>query len=124
MLRATRTVRLAALPALLALALLLAVACGGDDASTPESHPDVPADAPRIDQDGLKFSPNSLTVAPGETVYFTNSESALHTVNIEDENVSGDMRRGAVFVHTFDEPGEFKITCEYHPQMRSTVTVE
>lgn len=120
MLRAARSVILTSFAV---SALLLIAACGDDSDGPPAPHPDVPEGAARIDQDSLKFQPNSLTVAPGTEVFFTNSESAVHTIDIDGENVSGDMERGDVFSYIFDAPGEFKITCPYHPQMRSTVTV-
>jgi len=106
-----------------ALALLLLSACGGDGDSTPNPHPDVPEGAPQVDQDNLRFIPTSLTVEPGTLVYFTNSETALHTVDIDGEDVSGDMRKGDLFTFTFEEEGEFKITCKYHAQMKATITV-
>lgn len=121
--RATRTARLVILPAILALSLAVTAACG-DDGGEPEPNPGVPSGALRIDMDGLDFRPTELTVPAGETVYFTNSESALHTVDIDGEDLSGDMRRDAVFAHVFEQAGEYKITCKYHPQMKATITAE
>jgi plastocyanin len=84
----------------------------------------VPDGAPQIDQHGLQFDPTSLTVSVGETVYITNSESALHRVEVDGEDISGNMERGDVVAYTFDAPGEYRLTCTYHPQQRATVTVE
>lgn len=121
MLRARRTARLALLLGPAAVLAFVATACGGGD---PAPNPNVPEGAPHIDQDNLNFKPNKLTVPAGVEIYFTNSETALHTVSLDGENLSGDMRKGAVFTHAFEEPGEYRITCLYHPQMRSTITVE
>jgi plastocyanin len=118
----SRKTLLTALAALGLFAVLAGAACGGDSAGA--RPPGVPDDAPFIDQDNLKFKPSSLTISAGETVYFANSESALHTVTINGENESGPMRRGDIFQFTFEEPGTYRITCDYHPQMRATVTVE
>jgi plastocyanin len=114
----------------------VAGACsGGDDSGskTPDANrPDpgqmtkvdaVPSGAPEIDQDGLKFKPDSLSVKAGQTVFFSDGESAIHTVTINGKNLSGTMHKDDVMSWTPPAAGEYKITCDYHPQMRSTVTV-
>ncbi len=101
------------------LALGLAAACSDD--STPVDL--TPVADPVIDQDRLSFRPNAVTIFAGTTVRFTNSETALHTVNIDGVNESGEMRRDDVFEYTFEEAGTYRITCQYHPQMRATITV-
>lgn len=124
--RFTRPVLVAALAITAALAL---AACGGGGSSSSEkgvadgSDSRIPAGAPFIDQDKLKFIPTELTVKVGETVYFKNSETALHTVNIDGKNVSGNMKKNDVFTWVFEQPGTYKITCDYHPQMKATITV-
>ena len=60
----------------------------------------------------------------GDIVYFKNSETALHTVTIEGKNESGNMKKDAVFTWTPKTAGEYKITCDFHPQMKATITVE
>lgn len=124
----------------LAVSVVVGLACGGDDdddsnggttatsqattanATTPAAS--VPEGAPEVDQDNLAFKPTSLKVKAGEAVYFKNSETAIHTVDINGNNESGTMKKGDVFTYTFDAPGEYKITCEFHPQMKATITVE
>ncbi len=118
------------LGASVAVIALLAVACGGgdDDDSGPKgvadgSDPEIPAGAPFVDQDNLKFIPTELTVKAGEKVYFKNSETALHTVTINGVDESGNMKKNDIFIWEFPSAGEYKITCEYHPQMKATITV-
>ncbi len=121
----------------LASILLLAgpaIACGGGDDSASGGTPGakktatpkitVPADAPQIDQENLTFKPDKVTAKVGETVYFLNSESAIHTVNVNGKNISGNMKKGAVVTWKGQTVGEYKITCDYHPQMKATVVVE
>ena len=84
----------------------------------------VPDGAAFVDQDNLKFSPTELTVSASEPVYFKNSETALHTVSINGENESGSMEHDDVFEWAPPGPGEYKITCDFHPQMKATITVE
>jgi plastocyanin len=107
---------------------LLAGACGGgdDDEATGRatSVAGVPDGAAYVDQDGLKFNPSSLTVSGGESVFFKNSETTVHTVTINGKNESGTMKADQVFEWTPPGPGEYKITCEFHPQMKATLTVQ
>lgn len=129
--------RLAALAAPVLLIGGAFAACGGgeDDApaatatkagaaTTAPATGDVPAGAPHIDQDALTFKPDKLTVKSGEKVYFKNSETALHTVTIDGKNVSGNMKKGDVVVWTAPAAKVYKMTCDYHPQMNATITVQ
>jgi plastocyanin len=127
--RAISLVRAAAGLTFLGLTAISA-ACGGSDSGSSttgtqaaSNNPAVPAGAPYIDQDHLAFKPSKLTVKAGEKVYFTNNESALHTVTVNGKNESGTMKRNDVYVWTAPAPGSYKITCDLHPQMNATVTV-
>jgi len=100
-------------------------ACGGDDdggGATPATDASPPMSV-EIDQDNLKFKPASATVARGGSVVFKNSETALHTVTLNGKNLSGNMKKGDVFTWAAEAAGEYRFTCDYHPQMRATVTV-
>lgn len=111
------------------LAMLLGAACSsGDDDddsvdATPASCTPVPAESAVVDQDGLKFKPSTLCVKAGQEVLFKNSETAVHTVDIEGKNESGTMKKGDEFRWTPPQAGTFDITCEFHPQMKAIVTV-
>ncbi len=129
--------------ALASLALLgLAAACGGGGkSSTPTSAAiatspsgssspaatagagQIPAGAAEIDQTSLSFKPDKLTVKTGDKVYVKNSESALHTVTINGKNESGNMKKGDIFSWTATAAGTYKVTCDFHPQMQATITV-
>lgn len=106
----------------------LAAACGGGDGDSASGRATgvagVPDGAAFVDQDGLKFQPSSLTATTGEPVFFKNSETAFHTVTINGTNESGTMKRDQVFEWAPPGAGEYKITCEFHPQMKATLTVE
>ena len=114
----------------LAVPLSVAACGGGDGGSTTtdqgkaSGEAGVPDGAPFIDQNNLKFSPSSLTVKSGDVVYFKNSETALHTVTVNGKNESGNMKKDTVFQWTAPAAGTYKITCDFHPQMKSTITVE
>jgi plastocyanin len=96
---------------------------GGDSSGRATAVSGVPDGAAFIDQDNLRFSPNSLELSAPELVYFKNSETTVHTVTINGENESGTMERDEVFTWTPPGEGEYKITCDFHPQMKATITV-
>jgi plastocyanin len=98
-------------------------ACGGGEGSAADAGSQTPTANPVIDQDRLKFIPTSLTVKAGTPVLFKNSETAIHTVTIERKNISGVMKKGDELTWTPPGTGTYRITCDYHPQMRATITV-
>ena len=98
---------------------------GGDEATgRATAVAGVPDGAAFVDQDGLKFQPGSLTASANEVVFFKNSESTVHTVTINGTNESGTMSRDEVFEWAPPAPGVYKVTCDFHPQMKATLTVE
>ena len=106
---------------------VLAAGCGGGGTSSgtaPAGDAQIPAGAPFMDQNGLTFSPDKITAKAGEKVYFKNSESSIHTVTINGKNESGNMKRDMVFAWTPPLAGTYKITCEFHAQMRATIVVQ
>lgn len=110
--------------AVLLVLFIVAGACGSDDGGEGDRPriPDsvnvttIPPGAPLIDQDNLAFEPKELTVEPGVKVYFKNSETAIHTVTIDGENVSGAMKRDAIIAWAPPRAGTYRITCDYHPR--------
>jgi plastocyanin len=71
------------------------------------------------------FAPASLTVTPGSTVTWTNSDDEPHTVVSE----SGLFRSGALdtnesFSYRFDKPGTYRYACSIHPRMVGTIVVQ
>jgi plastocyanin len=71
------------------------------------------------------FAPASITVAPGQTVTWTNKDSTMHTVT-EDKGVwdSKKLAVGATFQNTFDQAGTFTYHCAIHLSMHGTVVVK
>jgi plastocyanin len=89
------------------------------------------AEDERVRLESSNFDPEELTIAVGTTVRFLNADSFAHTVTegtggqavddpIVDENLEPTKSVGV----TFDEPGTYEITCELHPSMQMTITVE
>ena len=96
------------------------VACTYSEMTLPEH---LPSGAIIIKQDELSFSPRSVTVRAGEVLYFWNGESAIHNLVFGSQDRSPDMKASDVFERRFLEPGEYEVTCDYHPQMRLQVSV-
>jgi len=123
--------RLTALPAMLALATLVAACGGGNDGAAGSVVADgvavasgsaIPAGAPEVNQQDNAFKPGKLAASVGETIYFLNRDSAIHNVKINGKDISGRMKKGDVVAWTGSLPGQYKITCDYHP-MKATITL-
>lgn len=70
------------------------------------------------------YVPAKLTVKVGETVVWYNADRTGHTVtNINGALNSGDIPVGAIYRHTFTEPGTYEYFCEYHPLMIGVIVV-
>ena len=76
------------------------------------------------------FLPSSLEIRIGDTVSWSNDDSAAHTVT--SGSVSGDagtifdsslFMAGTAFDHTFDEAGTFDYFCMVHPWMTGKIIV-
>ena len=73
------------------------------------------------------FAPTPLTVAPGTTVTWTNSDEEPHTVMSADGGLtfkSPALDTDDKFSFTFDKPGTYKYFCSIHPHMVGTVIVK
>ncbi len=83
-----------------------------------------------IEIEGRAFGP-SITVRPGAAVAFVNRDATSHTVT---EGIAGHadydtacvtrrLRPRESIVVTFEEPGDYPITCTIHASMQTTVHV-
>jgi plastocyanin len=79
------------------------------------------------------FVPTEVTIDVGDTVVWTNSDAATHTVtsgDIDDPSVWGELfdsglaKPGTPFEYTFDEAGEYPYLCQLHPWMIGNVIVK
>lgn len=79
---------------------------------------------------GKKYIPDTLTIAPGDSVLWLNKDNMLHTVTgrPKDGKIpfnSGFLRQTQKFLFTFPVSGEFKYYCLPHAlDMQGTITVE
>lgn len=74
--------------------------------------------------DGVEQEPNrgAALIAVGTAVRFY-SVVGLHNVTINGNTLQPDLNTGQELTFTFNEEGEFKITCTYHPAMHAWIWV-
>jgi len=70
------------------------------------------------------FSPNSITISPGDTVIWTNNDGTAHTVTGNNGSWgSGDLANGQTYSHTFATAGDFSYHCSIHTYMTGVIHV-
>jgi plastocyanin len=127
-------------PAVLALALALA-ACGGDNNDDTARGTTTETASPAANQVTMRliaFKPESLAVAAGTTVTWTQKDAGTHTVTSgtvtqgtagvttapDGTFDSGSLATDATFEFTFEAAGTFPYFCNVHPAtMRGEVRV-
>jgi plastocyanin len=79
-----------------------------------------------MDQFSKAFVPEMLFVRVGQPVTFKNSEDQLHNITVirsrtgrEVFNIS--QGQGDVHSHTFDQQGEYDVSCDVHPGMKAVI---
>ena len=127
-------VLLACLAALLGIAL---VGCGGGGgsygggggtstggaASTGAGSTGGAAGGTTITEQNFAFSPSTATVKAGDTVTFTNNDSAPHNVKIDGKEL-GVQNQGESKTWTATKAGSFPFSCTIHPSMTGEITVQ
>ena len=74
---------------------------------------------------GFKFVPADVTVKVGDTVIWTNEDSAPHTVESSDGALKSDeLSKGDKFTYTFTKAGKYEYSCGIHTSMHGSVTVQ
>ena len=81
-----------------------------------------------VDQHDLKFVPNAVTIAAGDTIRFADSDHITHNITIvgpdgttEDKGMD---RYKEDIVVPFAKAGVYQVHCRIHPTMTMTVTVK
>ena len=70
------------------------------------------------------FQPMAIFVGVGDTVRWTNTGNAQHTVDSDMEIFESDiLDPGDTYSYTFDHPGIFPYHCDIHEQMHGMVIV-
>ena len=72
----------------------------------------------------MAFEP-TITITPGQTITWTNTDAVPHTVTSADRLWdSGPLPPGESYSLTLDQPGTYAYGCSIHPFMRATVVVQ
>lgn len=73
----------------------------------------------------MKFVPERLEVAAGDTVAWTNKDLVPHTVTAAGRGVeSGTIAPGATWKLTAPRDGEIAYLCRFHPGMKAVIVVK
>jgi len=106
-----------------ALALALSVPTLG--ISPPGVMAGVPARAQTVAIKNFAFVPQVVTVTPGTTVTWTNTDDDPHTVTASDKSFrSAALDTDGKYSFTFTKPGEFAYFCSLHPHMTAKIIVK
>ena len=71
---------------------------------------------------GMKFAPAELTVAVGDTVTFTNMDSAPHTGSAKDGSFdTGRLSKGQSGSVTISAAGDHAFLCKIHISMKGVI---
>lgn len=73
---------------------------------------------------GFAFNPADITAEVGQTVTFTNGDSAPHTATLDDGScTTARLSNGGSDGLTFTAAGTYPFHCNVHPDMKGTITV-
>jgi len=76
--------------------------------------------------EGMKFEPESLTVAAGDSVVWVNRDLVAHTATSSEAGIfdSKLIAPDKSWKLTVRKKGDFAYTCTYHSTMKATLHVE
>jgi plastocyanin len=120
---------------------LVAAGCGSSSDSgssngstkTQKAAPTAPKKAGKtvaVAMKNIAFLPNSMSVAKGTTVKWTNEDNVNHDVTKKSgpgpdfSSGQGNLAKGATYEQTLTTPGTIKYVCTVHPGMAGTINVK
>jgi plastocyanin len=117
----SKNVRVAILAATAVIAIVLLLA--GSPIVMASDTPSAPGTEVKIDN--FSFGPQTITVAVGATVTWTNRDDIPHTsVSTEGAFKSKVMDTDEKFSYTFTKAGTYPYYCSIHPKMTGQVVVK
>ena len=73
---------------------------------------------------GMRYVPERLEVAPGDTVRWINKDIVPHTVTAKNAGIeSGELAQGKAWKLVVRKKGEVDYVCRLHPGMRGVLMV-
>jgi plastocyanin len=110
------TVRIATLAAALSLTLFT-VALAADDRPRAKTH--------TVTMEGMRFQPEVLTVAAGDTIVWVNRDVVPHTATSDAGRFdSKEIQGGQSWRYTARSKGKFPYVCTLHPAMTALLHVK
>jgi len=83
--------------------------------------PPVAADS-GVSISNFMFVPDTLTVAPGTTVTWTNNDRSRHTIVFPEGEIA--IASGQNYSRRYEQPGEYVYVCGLHPSMTGKIIVK
>jgi plastocyanin len=91
----------------------------------PQEEPQTEPEQVSITIANFAFSPETQTIAAGDSVTWSQQDSAPHTIVADDGSFSTQtLNTGDSFSFTFNTPGTYVYHCGIHPSMIGTIVVE
>jgi len=87
----------------------------------------IAAESVTVGQKDRKFSNDSVTIAAGDTIHFTNDDPFIHQLYTESPDfnfTTPEQATGVPIDVAFPVAGSYQVLCKIHPRMRLTVNVE
>jgi len=74
--------------------------------------------------DGMKMTPQTLTVKAGDRIVWNNKDVVPHTATAKGVFDSGSIAVGKSWSHAAPKPGTYDYVCTFHPGMKATLVVK
>lgn len=75
--------------------------------------------------EGMRFQPEVLTVAPGDTIVWVNKDLVPHTATSKSGGFdSKDIQADKSWRYTVKRTGDFEYICTFHPTMKAMLRVK
>jgi len=99
-------------------------AAASDDAEATPAEEAAAGEA-AVDIADFAFDPETVEIADGDTITWTNQDGNPHTATAQDRDVlqSGTLQQGDSYSQTFDTAGTYDYFCEFHANMQGTIVV-
>ena len=116
-----RTFQYAAIVVVMLAVAALSGGCGGSKTSAAAAST---GPAVAISIEASAYSPADVTIKPGTTVTWTNTDTTMHTVSSDNGDFdSGQLQPGGKYSYTFPDRGTFQYRDNVHPTMYAKVSV-
>ena len=96
---------------------LMGVGLAGSDRPKPRTH--------TVAMEDMRFQPEALTVAPGDTIIWVNKDVVPHSATSDAGSFdSKDIQAGHSWSYIAWNKGDFSYACTFHPSMKGMLHVE